>query len=229
MSEGFELAIELLMSPDKLQELCKKVYDIKNFVDFLVEEACEVMHDAYEAATNEGWETQQASRKPWADVPEANKATMRAAVTALLIHLGNKKGSIDAVTRERDRWHAEAKSQRVLLLEKLAETEQLHADLAAVSQQRDSRGSARTARNALSHILGMQFYVIEERSTGNVTTYQFDTRQQASLALHQILLMMHELRAVTILRATQEANAITVTFTWPLQIQRAEPESPEHQ
>lgn len=50
-----------------------------------VEEACEVMHDAYErAAIGAGWETQAASRKPWADVPEANKITMRAAVGALL-------------------------------------------------------------------------------------------------------------------------------------------------
>jgi hypothetical protein len=51
----------------------------------LIEQACEVMHDAYEAAAvGAGWETQQQSRKPWADVPEANKATMRAAVSALL-------------------------------------------------------------------------------------------------------------------------------------------------
>jgi hypothetical protein len=50
-----------------------------------VEQLCEVMHDAYErAAVGAGWETQQASRKPWADVPEANKATMRVAVRALL-------------------------------------------------------------------------------------------------------------------------------------------------
>jgi hypothetical protein len=50
-----------------------------------VERLCEVMHDAYEAAAaTEGWETQERSRKPWADVPEANKATMRAAVSALL-------------------------------------------------------------------------------------------------------------------------------------------------
>ena len=53
-----------------------------------VEAACEVMHDAYEAAAiGAGWETQALSRKPWADVPEANKVTMRAAVTALLAHL----------------------------------------------------------------------------------------------------------------------------------------------
>jgi hypothetical protein len=53
-----------------------------------IEAACEVMHDAYEAAAvAAGWETQQRSRKPWAEVPEANKATMRAAVTALLNHL----------------------------------------------------------------------------------------------------------------------------------------------
>lgn len=50
-----------------------------------VERFCEVMHDAYEAAAvGAGWETQQASRKPWAGVPEANKATMRVAVRALV-------------------------------------------------------------------------------------------------------------------------------------------------
>jgi len=54
-----------------------------------IEEACEIMHDAYEiAAVGAGWETQEASRKPWADVPEANKATMRAAVGALLKAIG---------------------------------------------------------------------------------------------------------------------------------------------
>lgn len=53
--------------------------------DQRIEHYCEVMHDAYEkAAVGAGWETQQASRKPWVDVPEANKATMRAAVAALL-------------------------------------------------------------------------------------------------------------------------------------------------
>jgi aminoglycoside/choline kinase family phosphotransferase len=50
-----------------------------------IETACEVMHDAYEEAANAtGWETQKASRKPWAEVPEANKETMRVAVSALL-------------------------------------------------------------------------------------------------------------------------------------------------
>lgn len=49
-----------------------------------VDEACQIMHDAYEsAATLSGWRTQEASRKPWADVPESNKAAMRAAVRAL--------------------------------------------------------------------------------------------------------------------------------------------------
>lgn len=58
-----------------------------------VDRLCEVMHDAYEeAAAKAGWETQERSRKPWADVPEANKATMRAAVTALLHHLMVNEG-----------------------------------------------------------------------------------------------------------------------------------------
>lgn len=53
--------------------------------DVDVEAACEVMHDAYEAAAaGAGWETNPESRKPWAEVPEANKETMRAAVRALL-------------------------------------------------------------------------------------------------------------------------------------------------
>lgn len=53
--------------------------------DEYLEAACEIMHDAYErAAAGAGWETNLASRKPWADVPEANKVTMRAAVQALL-------------------------------------------------------------------------------------------------------------------------------------------------
>lgn len=52
---------------------------------------CEVMHDAYEAAAlSAGWQTQERSRVPWADVPEANKATMRAAVAALLRELGSE-------------------------------------------------------------------------------------------------------------------------------------------
>lgn len=53
-----------------------------------VEQACITMHDAYEkAAVGAGWETNPESRKPWADVPESNKVTMRAAVGALLSSL----------------------------------------------------------------------------------------------------------------------------------------------
>ena len=58
-------------------------------VDPLLEECCKIMHDAYEnAAATLGWTTNVASRKPWADVPEANKATMLVAVAALLGRLG---------------------------------------------------------------------------------------------------------------------------------------------
>lgn len=57
-----------------------------------VEQACEIMHDAYErAAIGTEWETQAASRKPWQDVPEANKATMRIAVQALMDALANEQ------------------------------------------------------------------------------------------------------------------------------------------
>lgn len=55
----------------------------------LIDAACEVLHDAYEqAALETGWETNPASRRPWGDVPDANKATMRSAVQALLDWLG---------------------------------------------------------------------------------------------------------------------------------------------
>jgi hypothetical protein len=50
-----------------------------------VEALCVLFHEAYEAAATEaGWETQERSRKPWAEVPEANKATMRAACCAVI-------------------------------------------------------------------------------------------------------------------------------------------------
>lgn len=60
----------------------------------LIEQACEIMHGAYEgAAVDAGWETQARSRVPWADVPDANKVTMRAAVSALLDFLAARAGA----------------------------------------------------------------------------------------------------------------------------------------
>lgn len=51
----------------------------------VIEAAAEASHDAYEhAALRHGWETQERSRKPWADVPEENKATVREATRAAL-------------------------------------------------------------------------------------------------------------------------------------------------
>lgn len=56
---------------------------MSELTDEAVEAACEAMHDAYEdAAVRHGWATQERSRKPWSEVPEANKATMRDAVRA---------------------------------------------------------------------------------------------------------------------------------------------------
>jgi hypothetical protein len=52
----------------------------------LVERACEVMHDAYEAAAlaEEGWPLPERSRVTWDEVPASHQATMRIAVLALL-------------------------------------------------------------------------------------------------------------------------------------------------
>lgn len=48
------------------------------------DQTAERLHDAYEAAAaDEGWATQERSRKPWSDVPEANKRTMRRAIHAV--------------------------------------------------------------------------------------------------------------------------------------------------
>jgi hypothetical protein len=50
-----------------------------------IEAAAEASHNAYEdAATRHGWETQERSRVPWSDVPEANKATVREAISAAI-------------------------------------------------------------------------------------------------------------------------------------------------
>ena len=67
-----------------------------------IEHLCEVMHDAYEAAAaRNGWATQAASRKPWAEVPETNKATMRAAVVAVLAEYERSR-LIDGPLKGRD-------------------------------------------------------------------------------------------------------------------------------
>jgi hypothetical protein len=64
-----------------------------------IEDACRVLHDAYEsAAARHGWETQARSRVAWDDVPEENRATMRDAVTALLDFLGVASSQIEAET-----------------------------------------------------------------------------------------------------------------------------------
>lgn len=50
-----------------------------------IEQLAEVAHDAYEAAAaGSGWQTQAASRKPWAEVPDANREATRAMIRAVL-------------------------------------------------------------------------------------------------------------------------------------------------
>ena len=49
-----------------------------------IDELCELAHEVYEtAASAHGWETQERSRVAWADLPEENKAAMRAMMTVL--------------------------------------------------------------------------------------------------------------------------------------------------
>lgn len=73
-----------------------------------VEASCRVMHDAYEAAAiDAGWATQAGSRVPWDDVPEANKATMRVAVRALITWLAEPVGG-DVITEAEPIWMSTA-------------------------------------------------------------------------------------------------------------------------
>lgn len=91
-----------------------------------LERLCEVMHDAYEAAAvAAGWETQQRSRVPWADVPEANKVTMRAAVQALLDHL-RRPMDLTAPVEPND--YSGAKDRPTAVLDALVSAARLHTD-----------------------------------------------------------------------------------------------------
>lgn len=51
----------------------------------LAEQIAEAFHDAYERlAPEHGYETREASRKPWSEVPENNRELMTAVVEELL-------------------------------------------------------------------------------------------------------------------------------------------------
>lgn len=89
--------------------------------DDAVRAAAEAAHDAYERrAVEVGWETQARSRVAWADVPEANKQAMYAAMDAAAPHL-----TADLV-RERD----EARAAASELIDKLS-AEHVRANAAA--------------------------------------------------------------------------------------------------
>ena len=76
-----------------------------------VERWCKTLHDAYEAAAAElGWQTQERSRVPWAQVPIANRASMRAAVTALAPLLAER----EALAAQRGRAAALSEVRRTI-------------------------------------------------------------------------------------------------------------------
>jgi hypothetical protein len=83
--------------------------------DDAVRAAAEAAHDAYERRAAEvGWETQARSRVAWADVPEANKRAMYAAMDAAAPHL-----TADLV-RELDEALAEVERLRVQVADTVA-------------------------------------------------------------------------------------------------------------
>ncbi len=80
--------------------------------DDMTEQLCEEMHDRYEkAAAGAGWETNPASRKPWADVPEANKATMREAIGPIADRIAELEAEIVELSSPREQRIAKAQRQ----------------------------------------------------------------------------------------------------------------------
>lgn len=82
-----------------------------------VDRFCAFMHDAYEAAAaQQGWKTQEASRKPWSEVPEANKATMRHTMALLIPEVERYllEQVLDEVERER-RWQNDQYQRATML------------------------------------------------------------------------------------------------------------------
>jgi hypothetical protein len=66
-------------------------------VTLTAEELAQQFHEAYERlAPSFGYETREASAKPWAEVPEQNRALMRAVVAEVMIP------ALEAAERERD-------------------------------------------------------------------------------------------------------------------------------
>lgn len=89
---GTDLAA-ILAAADAVDPARQTLTEIRNPSDALIERVCEAMHDAYEdEAFKVGWETNPASRRSWAEVPEGNKKAMRAGVrgglTAALLGAG---------------------------------------------------------------------------------------------------------------------------------------------
>ena len=75
------------------------------------EEIAEQFHDAYETrAPEHGYETREASAKPWADTPEQNKSLMIDVVQNLIDNRIIHPGVID-VLRSRDDRHIETHAE----------------------------------------------------------------------------------------------------------------------
>jgi hypothetical protein len=154
-----------------------------------IERCCEAMHGAYEtAAAAAGWATQERSRKPWAEVPEANKTTMRTAVpvamTRALEFVAARGGTMTAgrvgdVLRTIDGWctesvsrdirdHLAAQGARVAVLEKEQESLERHVVLlterlsAAEESNRELTRRAQQAE-AKVEVLKMSLRSSEER------------------------------------------------------------------
>jgi hypothetical protein len=81
MADGFRGAMEIVAELPAVTVQAQ----IDEVQPDLLEAACIAAHNAYEQAAHEaGWVTNTQSRKPWVDVPEANKIAMRAGIAAAI-------------------------------------------------------------------------------------------------------------------------------------------------
>lgn len=163
-------------------------------VEPVLERYCEVMHDAYEAAAiGEGWNTQEASRKPWRDVPEANRRTMRCAVKALMRHLAENplidwKGFHDSLKRQADDKIATLTKERdealknVGLLQVSYDSAESRANQAEALNQADTRTIIRiTTERDEAQLRAMQ----AEKKLAEVEVERGELREAGKTAVEQ--------------------------------------------
>lgn len=76
------------------QRAAEAVRDVPQGLPLSADQLAQLFHETYERlAPQFGYKTREASAKPWAEVPEQNKALMVAVASEVLKKLGNNHGA----------------------------------------------------------------------------------------------------------------------------------------